>query len=393
MIPHDQHKAFIKFAADSEKAGTIDATLKLAQAKLAVTPDELDRSDWLLNVANGTIDLRTGKSRPHDPADRITKIAPVEWHGLHIESPKWDQFLARILPDADTRQYLQRKAGIWLTGDIGVQEFDIPYGGGANGKSVFFDTLLGMLGDYAGRAPESLLTARKHDEHPTEIADLFGKRLIVGSETEEGAKLRLQLIKRLTGDETMKGRFMRRDYFEFRRTAKVVLVTNNRPAVGESSDAVWRRLRLIPFNVTIPPEERDPALMRKLREEWPGILAWAVMGCLDWQRHGLNTPGDVMAATEGYHADQDELSEYLADRCIRSSATRVPRNDLYQDFQSYCAMQSIRDPLTRNTFFDRIRRLPSVNELQTRIGGIPTRIFTGIGLSATAQQGATGASV
>ena len=171
---------------------------------------------------------------------------------------------------------LQRMAGYFLAGDISVQILPIFYGPGGNGKNVFLDTLTGLMGPYAAEAPDGLITTRKNDEHPTEIADLGGKRLVVASETEEGRKMRIGLVKKITGNKYLKARFMRQDYFQFERTHKTVLVTNNKPVIAETSNAVWRRLRLIPFTVTIPEEKQDKQLTEKLKAEWPGILTWAV---------------------------------------------------------------------------------------------------------------------
>jgi len=187
-----------------------------------------------------------------------------------------------------------------LTGDVSVQILPIFYGPGGNGKNVFLDTLMGVMGPFAEEAPDGLITARASDEHPTEIADLHGKRLIVASETEENKKLRIGLVKKITGNKFLKGRFMRQDYFQFERTHKTVLVTNNKPVVTESSNAIWRRLRLIPFVVTIPEGRQDRQLTEKLVAEWPGILSWAVRGCLDWQSRqcDLEFPQAVREATE-----------------------------------------------------------------------------------------------
>ena len=170
-------------------------------------------------------------------------------------------------------------------------------------KNVLLDTIMGILGPHAAEAPDGLLTVRHGgDEHPTEIADLLGKRLVVASETDEGRKMRIGLVKKLTGNKYLKGRFMRQDYFQFERTHKTILVTNNRPVVTETSNAIWRRLRLIPFDVTIPEARQDKRLTEKLVAEWPGILAWAVQGCIDWQQRqcDLELPEAVLQATEAY---------------------------------------------------------------------------------------------
>jgi putative DNA primase/helicase len=274
--------------------------------------------------------------------------------------------------------------GVLVTGDVTEQLLPLFIGVGANGKSVLVDTLLGVLGTYAGLAPPSLLTDRGGgEEHPTELADLIGRRLVVGSETEESAKLKVQLVKRLTGDATIKARFMRCDYFEAKRAFKVLLVTNNKPVVTEAGNAIWRRLRLVPFNVVIPDAEQDRHLLDKLRDEWPGILAWCVRGTLDWQRDGMRTPEAVLLATAEYAAEQDVLADYLAARTVRGGDhVRVGRADLFADYQSWASQPGERHPLARNPFFDRIRKLSGVADGQWKPVGItvPVRGFRGIGL-------------
>lgn len=379
------HKALLKHCVASESARGIAAMMKLAQSEAPVVCPitRFDADALLLNVINGTIDLRSGVFQRHDPSDLITKLAPVEYDPT-ARCPRFDAFLHEIMAgNQELVDYLARVFGMALTADIGVQEAYILWGGGANGKNVLIDTLLGLMGDYAGIAPPGLLTTRTNDEHPCEIADLAGKRLVVSSETEEDAKLRVQLIKRMTGDPTLKARFMRQDYFEFPRTHKTILVTNNKPVIREATNAVWRRIRLIPFNVTIPPERQDPQLTNKLRTEWPGILAWAVRGCLDWQRNGMQTPGEVVLATQSYQFEQDVLGEYLDARCVRGGENvRVGRSELFGDYQSWARQTGEKFPLERNAFFERVRRIKGVTESQWRPPGlsVPVRGFKGIGL-------------
>jgi putative DNA primase/helicase len=275
--------------------------------------------------------------------------------------------------------YLQRIAGLALTGCVNVEELFIFYGTGANGKSKFIDTLLHVLGPYAGTAPDTLLMSRNRDEHPTEVADLLGKRLVVASESDEGGRLRIQLVKKLTGDARIKARFMRQDFFEFQRTHKTILVTNHRPRVNENTEAVWRRIRIVPFGVTIPEAERDDGLLDKLIMEAPGVLAWAVRGCLDWQEHGMQPPAEVLVATDEYRSDADVFSDYVSERLILFSGARVTRKDLLTDYQAWAGKSP--DRLDRNALYDRIRQLGGVAEGVTE--GI--RRFDGVGLCRSAQ--------
>jgi putative DNA primase/helicase len=321
----------------SESATGIKATLTLAQSEagIALTSPDLDADLWALNCRNGTVDLRTGELLPHDPAKLMTKMAPVHYDE-DAKCPLWDAFLDKIMAGKKAMiRYLQRVGGMALTGDVSEQEMYVFYGVGQNGKSVFLDTLEGLMGDYACEAPPSLLTTPRYDQHPTEIADLCGQRLVIGSETEEGDRLRIQLVKRLTGNARLKGRKMRQDFFEFDRTHTLVLVTNNKPRIGETTLAVWRRVRLVPFSVIITEAEKDTQLLKKLRAEWPGILAWFVRGCLDWQQHGLQTPEEVKVATEQYQAEEDPLAEFLSERCILKPDLKAGRAAVYSAYRSW----------------------------------------------------------
>lgn len=388
--PGSDTKAAIKHAIDSEKSAGVSAMMKLAQteAGIAAVPDSFDRDPFLLNLINGVVDLRTGRLREHRRTDLFTKVAPVKFDA-NAGCPLWTAFLERIMAGSEQMIcYLARLAGLCLTADASVQELFIPWGDGANGKSVFFDTLTGILGDYAGIAPDTLMVASTQREHPTEIAGLCGKRLVVASETEEGAKLRIGLVKRMTGDRQLTGRFMRQDNFTFTRTHKLVLVTNKKPVIKEDTHAMWRRVRLIPFTVVIPEAERDLGLLEKLKAEWPGILNWCIAGCLDWQRDGMQTPHEVMVATAEYQADQDPLADYIAERCMRGEFARVTRNEMFADYMSWTQKTGDKHPLDKRGFLDRVRKLAGVTESTWRVNDnhVPLRGFRGIGLSFSGSQ-------
>lgn len=303
------------WAKTCESRARHEAVILIAKSQQGCTVrvEDLDDDQWTLNVLNGTIDLRTGEIHPHDRDDLITKLAPVTFDP-NATCPMFDNFLACSLGgDVELIEFVVRFFGHCLTGNISEQVFPIIHGAGANGKSVLLDTIAGIMGDYACEAPPLLLLESRHSEHPTEIADLRGRRLVVASETEDGAALKLQMVKRLTGDATLKGRYMRQDYFSFARTHKTLLVTNNRPQIREQSEAVWRRLRMVPFNVVIPAEDRDPKLIEKLKLEWPGILAKLVRGCVAWQRDGLGDSTAVQLATSDYKSEEDITGRFIED--------------------------------------------------------------------------------
>ncbi|MGD0540894.1 MAG: phage/plasmid primase, P4 family, partial [Tepidisphaeraceae bacterium] len=382
-----ERRAIAAFATESERASKIDAAIRLAQSEpgVVVTPDEIDADPLIAGCPGGAIDFHNGGTfREAQRGDLITKFTAVD--PSDAPCPIWDSVLNRSFAgNGELIAYVGRIFGLSLTGLAKIQELFIFWGSGANGKSLILETILHIAGDYGAIAPDSLLTMRTFDEHPTEIMDLFGKRLIVASETEQDSRLRVQLVKRLTGDGVLKGRLMRRDYTSFRRLFKLVLVTNNKPKISEQTNAIWRRVRLIPFNVVIPLNEQDPDLFEKLKPEWPAILGWCIRGFLDFQANGMRPPAEVVAATESYQNESDPLRDYLADRTIRGESCKVSRNDLHNDYLSYCSATGDKHPMTRNILFERVRQQAGVGDGQWRPMGVsaPVRGFTGIGLAAT----------
>lgn len=314
------------------------ALLRLARSKapIGVTPDELDGNPWLLNVTNGTIDLRTGQLGEADPADLLTKQAPVQYHA-EADCPQWRAFVAwATCNDQDLAGYLQRLAGYALTGCVTEQCLPVFYGSGGNGKGVWMETLMHLLGDYARAGAPFLLEDRGKSDHPTEVADLFGARMVVLSENERDRPLREGLVKQLTGGDTLKARFMRQDFFSFEPTHTILMAVNHQPIIRGTDEGIWRRIHLVPWRASLRPEERDPGLRDKLLQEGPGILRWAVEGCLEWQRGGLRPPETVCAATQDYRQDMDLIGQFLDDCCLLQPDTAVAKGDLYQAYQDWC---------------------------------------------------------
>lgn len=376
----DRQRALAKWAIRSQARERLAAMVDLTRPDLAVDVEALDADPFAFNVRNGTLDLRTGQLRPHRPKDLITRQAAVRFDPA-ATCPLWDTFLDRILGgNAALIGYLQRYFGLCLTADIGEQILVILFGPGANGKSVLLDTVAAILGEYASEAPPGLLTVSRGSEHPTSVADLCGRRLVIASETDEGRRLRVQLVKTLTGNARLKARFMRADFFEFPRTHKLILATNNKPIISETSHAIWRRIRLLPFEVVISPAEQDRRLTAKLVKEGPGILNWLLAGCLDWQRDGLNEPAEVLAATAAYESEQDPLAEFLDGRCVLGPGVEVTRADLFGAYIAWAEEAKDRHPLDRASFYERIRRRPGIEDAQRRLDGRMTRLFAGIGL-------------
>jgi len=343
------------WAKRSQQKERINAALELARPDLAACPDELDADPYLLNVTNGTIDLRTGELRPHRPGDFITKLAPVDYEPA-ADPPRFREFVNEVFDNRpELIAYVQTLLGHCLSGIITEQILPVFHGTGANGKSTLLETVLHCMGDYADFAPPGLLILRRRDEHPTEIAGLAGKRLIIAAESDKGGRLRAELVKQLTGESELTARYMRGDFFTFARTFKVVLQTNHRPRVDEDTEAIWRRLRLIPFDVTIPKENRNPHLLDQLKAESTGILAWLVAGAVAWHRGGLQEPPEVQAATAEYRAESDRIAPFIEECCELDPDAHIPARELRAVYTEWAKSAGER-PLNRGDFAEALRR-------------------------------------
>lgn len=337
LLDEALRKGLAAHALKSESDGKIRAMIRLAEseAEVAATPDQFDADPWAFNVVNGTLDLRSGIMRPHGRADFITKIAPVTYDP-EATCPAFTAFLHRIFAENDALiAYLQRAMGSALSGAILDHVLHILYGKGANGKTTLMNTALTIFGEYGAQAAPDQLLRKHNDPHPTEVADLRGVRFAACTEAEEGARLAEVQVKRLTGGDRLKARYMRQDFFQFDPTVTIFLSTNHRPTIKGTDFAIWRRIRLIPFMVTIPELEQDRLLAEKLKGESAGILAWMVNGCLAWQRQGLGTPPEVGEATRSYRADMDVLGEFLDSRCVIDSRRSVTAKDLYAAYRGW----------------------------------------------------------
>lgn len=338
----------VRFAVESSKASKIAAATRLAMAEVPIDVADLDANPWLLNCDNGTIDLRTGKLRPHRREDWITKICPTRFNP-DAPSYHFDRFLESTLESALVIDFLRRLAGYCLTGLVSEQILPVFWGGGANGKTTLLNAWQDTLGsDYSGAAPASLLMERKQSEHPTELADLFGRRVVVASETNQGAKLAESTVKQLTGGDIISARRMREDFWTFKPTHKLLLLTNHKPQIKGTDEAIWRRIVLIPFvrkfwnpdkGETGPAELRqDKTLADRLHAEREGILAWMVRGCLEWQKDGLQIPDAVRVATAEYRSESDTVGRFIAECCITGNPDvfKVRFSDLYARLESWC---------------------------------------------------------
>lgn len=331
-----------KWASLSESEKVLEPSLRMAAALLNCKAADLDANPDLLGLPGGVLDLRTGSARPHLQADRVTKVAGCDFDAT-APAPTWTGFVAEILGgDADLIDYVQKLAGYTLSGRRGEHLLPILYGSGANGKSTFIGALQSMLGEYASSAAPGLLIQRSADQHASATSDLQGRRLVVVSETGEFGRLNEEQVKALTGGDRVHARRLYQSAFEFDPTHLLMLQTNHRPRVAGTDEGIWRRLRLIPFTVTVPPERRDPDLPAKLRAELPGILAWCWRGLQAHGREGFRTPAAVRAATAEYRSASDQVGAWLAECCTESRAGTVPAAELYASYSAWCAMNGER---------------------------------------------------
>jgi putative DNA primase/helicase len=349
----DRAKTLAQDARRTMTARKLDAMLDVAEPHLAVRSDDLDADPWLLNVANGVVDLRTGELLEHDPKHLLTRQAHAAYHP-DAAAQSWQTFLERVQPDPQVRAFLARLTGLALVGAQREHLLPIDYGTGANGKSTFHGAITEALGDYAGKVPVELLVGRGSDRTgPTpELMALRGRRLVVADEPEAGARLREAHVKALTGGDRIVARpmYAKGGMVEFDPSHLLVLVTNHRPAVAGTDEGIWRRLLLIPWAVSVPKPEQDPDLPDRIAAEADGVLAWAVAGCLAWQRDGLNPPAQVQAATADYRAEQDHLATFIEDECIVSAAVRVPPGKLRAAYEDWC-QRSGHEPKSPSVFW------------------------------------------
>jgi putative DNA primase/helicase len=301
---------------------------------VVATLNQFDIDNYLLNTNSGTINLRSGELQEHRREDLITKLAPVEY-GVD-KAPNFLSFLDQIMENnVDLIGFLRRSCGYALTGDTSEQCMFIHYGLGANGKSTFMRAFSSALGDYAVQTPADTLLIKRNEGIPNDIARLKGARVVTASEAEDGKRLAESMIKQMTGGDKLAARFMRQEWFEFEPTFKVFLATNHKPIIRGTDHAIWRRIRLVPFQVTIPPKEQDKELLGKLQGELSGILAWALSGCLEWQKVGLRPPDEVRQATGAYKKEMDVLGTFLSDCCKTGSELHASAADIYSSYKQW----------------------------------------------------------
>jgi putative DNA primase/helicase len=348
--------ALLKHALKWEDGKRITASLELVRSEpgIPILPDQMDTDHFLLNCPNGSVDLRTGQLREHKKEDYLTGLCPVAYNPK-AEAPRFQQFLVDIFKWPAFIRYMQRLLGYCLTGDVREQILPIFWGSGANGKSTLINLVLAVLGeDYAIKASRDLFMVRKADGHPAQIARLFGKRVVVATETQEGGRLDEGLVKELTGGDKMAARRMRENWWQFSPTHKAILVTNHKQEIRGTDHAIWRRIRLVPFEVSFSEGQQDKKLPGTLLAEAPGVLAWLVRGCLDWQNHGLISPDPVVTATRDYRNTQDIVEQFIEERCLTGPDYRQKSGELYANFKGWCLANG-EEELSQRRFGESLR--------------------------------------
>jgi putative DNA primase/helicase len=309
----DDREAMFKWALRSESSGAIAAMVKLARGMsgVIVEHENLDADAYSLNVLNGTVDLRTGALRAHNPADLCTKIVPVGYDP-DATSELWESCVERWQPEPEMRDYLQREVGAAATGRH-TETLSVHHGTGANGKSKFWGAVSHVLGDYTVEPHKSLLVTERYEQHETVKADLFRVRLALAAETRAADVLDDEQVKSITGNDRLRCRRMREDRWSFWPSHTLVVFSNHKPRIAGRGEDIWRRVRLVPWDVTIPEHERDLELLDKLHADGEAVLAWVVEGARRFLAEGLAPPEGVRVATAVYRAEEDITGRFVAE--------------------------------------------------------------------------------
>jgi putative DNA primase/helicase len=357
---HDEREARIKWGRKSEQRRVIEACVSLAKSEsgVIVMPNRFDRDPSLINTPNGVVDLLTGELRPQKQDDLLSKVTAVPYDPTH-PCPRWLEALSYIFAsDEELIAYFARVSGYSISGFTGEHKMFLCYGPGRNGKNFVLDTIRGVAGEYATVSDPKIFLASGQNEHPAGLADLAGRRLVVTSEVDAGQQLAEGLVKRLTGDRTIKARFMNQNWFEFEMAAKIWMLANSKPEILGQDEGIWSRISIIPFDVFIPENKRIKGYSEILvQEEGPGILAWLVEGCREWHRVGLHDPERVAVATKRYRSEQDVVGDFIQSCCIDCKDDAEVRDHykvevkaLYKCYDDWCREMGERSPLTARRF-------------------------------------------
>lgn len=342
-LDSDARKRLARDIGRCESASGVNGVLTLAGSLPGITAsvDSIDADPELFNCRNGTLELSTGRLRAHDPTDRITRCAGADLDP-DATSTRWDAFLTDVLPDEAVREFLQRVFGMAMLGRVEEHILAILSGTGANGKTVCYETVLAAFGDYGIVVDPKVVMASKNALHGTHYMDLMGRRLVVTSETSEGGRLDAAIVKRLTGGDRIRANRMHRDTIEFRPSHTIALVTNHKPGADANDEALWRRLRVVGFDVVVPEARRDTQLGDRLRaDDLTAVLAWCWRGWLDYRDTGLAAPEAVTRRTDEYRAEGDSIGEFVAEQCVTHEYARVGASELFRAWQAWSLANNV----------------------------------------------------
>ncbi len=370
-----------RHAKRSQSRSAIESMIWLARSEPGVPMPltAFDADGWLFNVLNGTVNLRTGELQPHRREDLISNVADVTYDPS-AACELWDKFVLRVIDgNKELYDYLRRLVGYLLVGNTSEQVLHFLYGLGANGKSVFCELLMRLMGDYAIAVSPDLIMLKRHGGIPNDVARLRGARLALMNETAQGARFDEAKLKDLTGGDTLTARFLHQEFFDFASTHRIVIRGNHKPSISGTDEGIWRRLRLVPFTATIPEHERDPQLLSKLLAELPGILNWAIAGCLEWQGVGLKPPAIIIDAVRAYRMESDTLGRFIDEHCEVRKLAQVKSSVFFKRYQQFSEAAGERWITSKELPHDMERR--GFNRQHTNTGNV----YIGIELAATEQ--------
>lgn len=337
-------------------ASGIEGVLRIAAAlpEFTATVDDLDANPYLLNCANGALDLQTMQFRAHDPADRCTRITAGAYDPK-TKGTTWRKFLDTSLPDQNVQGFLQRYVGQALVGRVLEQKLAILTGEGGNGKGVFYGAVGFTLGEYAFAPQNDMLLTKKHESAFDGSVELRGRRWAVFSEVDKGRQLAAATVKRLTGDDLITARQLYQKNITFRPSHTFAMIANHLPEVPDTGHGMWRRLMVVPFDVTVPADQQDEDLKLKLEAEADAILTWAVEGWCDYQERGLDAPDAVLVATGEYRHQSDQIARFLSDATFTNPTVSCTTTVLHKHFQEWARLNDVDEVPGSRTFGEQLR--------------------------------------
>lgn len=374
----DEKQCEVSWAMQSENKNRIDSALSLAQGEPPISDSGLgwDSEPWLLGVANGIVNLRTGELREGRPEDHISRYSAIRFDP-EARSPRFEQFIREIFADdCQLIAFMARAIGYTLTGLTNEQCLFCCYGSGANGKSTLFRVLHVIFGDYASNLPFTAFESKGRSNIPNDLTMLVGRRFVTASETREGVRLNEQRIKALTGEDPITARRLYHEHFTFDPTFKLWLAFNHKPVIADDSEGMWRRIKLVPFTQEFQGDMKDDRLFDKLKAEAPGILAWAVRACAEWQRQGLGAADAVVSATASYRDESDHVSQFLDECCTIKADASVPVRALRSTYEQWTD-ENQETPLSLRAFADRLKQR---GVQQGERGHSNTRVWLGLSI-------------